>query len=75
MFPRATISGSDAPVERAKVAAIAVIAGLALVAEEYFAAPKFPHVARISNITHEGKLKGDNLATDGNEIYALELDK
>jgi serine/threonine protein kinase len=53
-------------------AAIVVVAAIALFAEEYFAGPKIPRVARISKITHDGKLKGDNLATDGNRIYFTE---
>src|ERR1700722_1942922 len=53
-------------------APIVVVAAIALFAEEYFAGLKIPRVARISKITHDGKLKGDNLATDGNRIYFTE---
>jgi eukaryotic-like serine/threonine-protein kinase len=53
--------------------AIVIIAALAFVAEEFLAAPKIPHVARITQITHDGKLKGDKLATDGSRIYFGEI--
>jgi eukaryotic-like serine/threonine-protein kinase len=53
-------------------AAIVVIAAVALVAEQYFAAPSLPRVARISQITHDGKTKGVTLATDGNRLYFME---
>ena len=45
---------------------------MALLSEQYFAGPKLPRVARISKITHDGKLKGETLATDGNRIYFTE---
>jgi Tol biopolymer transport system component len=36
---------------------------------EFLAAPPVPHVVRISQITHDGRLKGEEMATDGSRIY------
>jgi len=52
---------------------VAVIATLTVVIAEFLGAPEIPHVARISNITHDGKLKDTRFATDGNRIYLAEL--
>jgi eukaryotic-like serine/threonine-protein kinase len=49
--------------------AIILLAAVGLLAGEFLAAPKIPHVARVTQITHDGKLKGVWLATDGNRIY------
>jgi serine/threonine protein kinase len=49
--------------------AIIILAAVGLLAAEFLAAPKIPRVARITQITHDGKLKGLWLATDGNRIY------
>ncbi len=51
------------------VAALVVVAALAFAATEFFASPKIPHVARITNITDDGNLQGRALATDGNRLY------
>ena len=53
--------------------AIIVLAAVGLLAAEFLGAPKIPHVARITQITHDGKLKGFSLATDGNRIYFDEV--
>jgi serine/threonine protein kinase/Tol biopolymer transport system component len=55
-------------------AAIVIIAALAIVAVEIFAGPKIPHVARVTQLTHDGKPKGPGMATDGNRIYFDETD-
>jgi eukaryotic-like serine/threonine-protein kinase len=76
-LPRATsqsASGTSAAIARSRkwifsAAAIVIIVALALVAAEFLAAPKVPHVTRITDITHDGRIKGRTLATDGNRIY------
>jgi Tol biopolymer transport system component len=53
-------------------AAIVVIAALAFAVEEFFASSKVLRVARITQITHDGSLKGEKMATDGSRIYFTE---
>jgi serine/threonine protein kinase/Tol biopolymer transport system component len=79
--PTATQSGSgvSAASPRSRkwtfaAVAVAVIAALAFVGVEIFAGPKIPHVARITQLTHDGKPKGPGMATDGNRIYFDETD-
>jgi serine/threonine protein kinase len=50
-------------------ATLAVLAAVGFATKEFLNTPQIPNVARISNITHDGKLKGGRLATDGNRIY------
>ncbi len=76
-LPQATTSSASgataaAPRSRKRIFAIAAMAGVAaliFVAAEFLAAPSVPHVVRISQITHDGKLKGEEMATDGSRIY------
>jgi dipeptidyl aminopeptidase/acylaminoacyl peptidase/predicted Ser/Thr protein kinase len=53
-------------------AAVLLIAAMAFAAEEFLATPRIPHVAKVSNITHDGNVKGSGLATDGNRLYFTE---
>jgi dipeptidyl aminopeptidase/acylaminoacyl peptidase len=46
-----------------------VVAALVLIVSGFLAAPQLPHVARITQLTRDGKIKGNALATDGNRIY------
>jgi serine/threonine protein kinase len=46
-----------------------VIAALIGVAFVQFSSPKPPHVAGFVQLTHDGKIKGVRMATDGNRIY------
>jgi eukaryotic-like serine/threonine-protein kinase len=57
----------------ATAAVVVIIAVLALAAEEFLTAPKIPHVARITQITHDGRIKDTSFATDGNRIYLGEV--
>ena len=74
--PRSESAGTALPRSRKwifVVAAIVVAAVLALVADEFLATPNFPHVARITQITHDGRSKGEILATDGSRLYFDEV--
>jgi eukaryotic-like serine/threonine-protein kinase len=72
--PSQIASGATAAVSSSRkwiltIAAVALIAAIAFTAAAFLSSPKIPHVTRITQITHDGKSKGDRMVTDGSRIY------